>query len=128
MSASIRRLDFQRERRGLTGKLSLLRFRGQETYAPLLEIVDGWGGWFKNDRTSDPEKRVPILQVVIEVTGDAERDAAVRQAIESPEFEFVAVAGVVYEVQKDNTHPPLLDPRKWTLTAVYTAARWKPDE
>ncbi|HEV2762044.1 MAG TPA: hypothetical protein VGV38_03535, partial [Pyrinomonadaceae bacterium] len=104
-----RRLDFQRERRGLTGKLALLRFRGQETYEPLIEIPDGWGGWFKSDRTSDPEKRVPILQVEIEVTGDGERDEAVRQAVESTEFEAVAVEGVVYAVEKDNIHPPLLD-------------------
>ena len=117
-----------RERRGLEGKLALLRFRGQETYAPLIEIEDGWGGWFKSDRNSDPEKRVPIIHVEIEVTGDAGRDEAVRQAIESPEFEAVAVAGVVYTVEKDNIHPPLLEPLKWTLTAVYSAARWQPDE
>lgn len=121
-----RRIDWFRRRRGPEGPLTLLYSKGGGEYEALFSIADGWGSWYERDE--EGEDKVPILLCEIDLTDDAERNAAILAAMdgtsESQAATDIGVGGEVFKLELEHTKRPHDEPRRWKLRAYYTEGKW----
>lgn len=110
-----RNLDRVRARRGPHGELVFLGFTGAHEYAEKLVVTRGWFAEPKKRREQSAGQGKPVYLSV--------QVAELLQNTLTPllkEEWRIAVAGVVYTIDKDYLTPPTTSPLVWTLEAYRT--------
>ncbi len=114
-----RNLDRGRGRRGPKGNLIFLRFTGAHDYQVALEVSAGWFAEPKKRREQASGQGKPVY-LNIEV---AALDGTDLTPLLTAEWR-VAVAGVVYTIDKDRLTPPVVSPLVWLIEAYHTDDRF----
>lgn len=130
MSASLRRLNYHRRRRGPQGKLVFLRFKGGGEYALLFEVTDDWSCWYKQNQEDEDTTSYLVVEILERV--GPEFNTAMAAAL-TPEQDTsatdISVEGRVFKLQPEHTKIPLNQPRRWIIQAYLTEGQWQnPDE
>jgi len=117
-----RRLDYHRKRRAPDGPLEFLRFMGQGEYEVLLTVTAGWTCWYDRTETMNEQDTFLIVQVeetaTMQVNPNLPGDAmTTTQALE--QAEVMRAGGLLFQIEKEHTRAPLLDPRHWKFRGYY---------
>ena len=110
-----RNLDRVRRRRGPQGDLTFLRFTGAHEYEVALVVEAGWFAETKKRREQTASQGKPTY-LSVEV---AELPGTDLRPLLKEEWRL-AVAGVVYTIDKDYLDPPVASPLVWPLQAYRT--------
>lgn len=104
--------------------MKFLRFKGAGQYEELLSVEDGWGAWPK--RRTEEDDTTQYLEVVIEETVDAGRNAAIGLVLRDfltdvdDKATDIGIGGVAYKIIKDHVEPPVVEPREWIMRVYLT--------
>ncbi len=110
-----RNLDRVRNRRGPQGDLIFLGFTGAHEFTEVLVVTRGWFAEPKKRREQSAGQGKPMY-LAIQVAELAEN---ILSTLLKEEWRL-AVAGVVYTIDKDYLTPPTTAPLVWHLDAYHT--------